>query len=97
MDEFSRHNQKTTSSFDLTSVPQEAVVTVGCSDLGMLSCFQGGMVVEWPSGGDDGGLQFCIGLSGSCPPIGLETRLGRDFKEQPQLSPQRNSPSPFQR
>lgn len=69
MDEFSRHNQKAASSFDLTSVPQEAVVAVGRSDLGMLSCFQGGMVVEWPSGGDDGGLQFFIGLSGSCSPL----------------------------
>lgn len=97
MDDFSRHNQKAASSFDMISVPQEAVVAVGCSDLGMLSCFQGGIVVEWPSEGDDGGLQFCVDLSGSCPPIGLETRLNRDLKEQPQLSPQRKSPSPFQR
>lgn len=41
MDEFSRHNQEAVSSFGMTSVSQEAVVGSG-----VLSCFQGGMVIE---------------------------------------------------
>lgn len=44
VDEFSRHNQEAAaSSFDMTSVSREAVVGSG-----VLSCFQGGMVIESP-------------------------------------------------
>lgn len=93
--------RKEASSFDMTTPPPPFLRRlwweVGRSGPETLSCSQGGMVVEWPGGGEDDGAQFCVGLNGSCLPIGLETRLNRDLKERPQLSPQRSLLSPFLR